>query len=979
MLQWSYGMTTTPLSPLLKGLRRLLLVLTSAMLAIGCTTSVLQFDSEEGEGLDAVADALSVRLEAESMTASGSVVRVRSQRGTSGGKEVAFYSNGSLTGTFQGAVSQLQLRARGSLCGGAPVATVLIDDRVVFAPLVAETSYWSYSAPLSIGPGAHKIEVRFANDRSTRDCDRNLYVDYLALEKTLAGDGVLEGEAMTLAGAQGQVRDDSAASGGKALFIWSNDTASGTLVGGGTQLTVTARAHLCDGAPRIRVKAGEVLVGEFAITDTEYAPYTAAVSLPSGSHALSVSFLNDHRGPTCDRNVVVDKIALSGDTTTQPVAQPVPAFAVTHDSNRGRILVESDVLKLEFGYKREAQTHHNQGGGNLYFYADKRYAPTQNLIAVWEGGSANTKAYASGAGGMGSTQIYAVPNLSQVSGADYTFALADNGSDGELRAAPSIETLADGSVQLTFDVAVTNRDWAPAYEWYTVKKTWVISPTGRVSLKQDWRISKDGYFSEPAVRNQVSTVFKQISRWGHTWSNSVAGAPGTNSRLNPANKWYHWTPNPTSVQECNAPDGEGGSQDAVHADFNRFHGGANFDFWIWPDNGGLGFEGLGQYRLGYTVFGQSFNSTINEICHHNRALVGDGADAYNLGVMGWWGGDGVPADRFKFVAAGTAWTDSYQMEARPSGEAFPVDFGQTTPTEPPPPAEDTLFTLVAVPDTQRETNYYPARFTNRLEWLAANKDRLDLRFVMQVGDLVDWDTPDHIQYVRASEGMKLLENAGLPYAIAVGNHDTGVVCPGGSACPGDTHALLRDTSTLNSFFPASRFKALKGAYEPGKLDNAFHTFSAGGVEWLVLNLELWARTPVVNWAKTVLANHPKHNVIVITHSHLSSSGTISGSNGGYGDNSPQYIFDNLLKVYPNVRLVLSGHTGTTGYRVDTGDNGNKIYQILQTYHDMNTNPLRLLEIDTAQGTIKTRVYSPYTNEQKNDGSAFTITGVNWVK
>ena len=34
---------------------------------------------------------------------------------------------------------------------------------------------------------------------------------------------------------------------------------------------------------------------------------------------------------------------------------------------------------------------------------------------------------------------------------------------------------------------------------------------------------------------------------------------GTNSLQNPANRWYTWAPKPSSIQECNAPDGEGGS------------------------------------------------------------------------------------------------------------------------------------------------------------------------------------------------------------------------------------------------------------------------------------------------------------------------------------------------------------------------------------------------------------------------------------
>ena len=118
-------------------------------------------------------------------------------------------------------------------------------------------------------------------------------------------------------------------------------------------------------------------------------------------------------------------------------------------------------------------------------------------------------------------------------------------------------------------------------------------------------------------------------------------------------------------------------------------------------------------------------------------------------------------------------------------------------------------------------------------------------------------------------------------------------------------------------------------WEAGKIDNAYHPFTAGGLNWLVLNLEMWARTGAVDWAKTVLANHPRHNVIIISHHHLTKDSLIAQNHGGYGDTSPQYVFDNLIKQYANVRLVFSGHVGQAGDLESTGVQGNKLYQFLQ--------------------------------------------------
>lgn len=295
-------------------------------------------------------------------------------------------------------------------------------------------------------------------------------------------------------------------------------------------------------------------------------------------------------------------------------------------------------------------------------------------------------------------------------------------------------------------------------------------------------------------------------------------------------------------------------------------------------------------------------------------------------------------------------------------------------------AEDGVFTLAVIPDTQQEVlRAGDTRFADRLQWLVDNRRELNLKMVMQVGDMMNWDTPDHIQYERASAGLAILDRAELPYALAIGNHDTAAVKEGGSAAPGNVRDNLRNTSTFNRYFPTTRHQALGGVFEEGKTDNAWQTFRAGGLDWLVLNLELWARKEAVAWAKTVVEAHPHHNIIVLTHSHLNGRGEIEQRNGGYGDNSPQYVFDQLLKPYPNIRLVFSGHTGRHGYRTDQGEQGNTIYQFCQCYHSNETNPVRLFEIDSANGRIKSRVHAPSLGKDLEDGSAMEITDVAWVK
>jgi hypothetical protein len=292
---------------------------------------------------------------------------------------------------------------------------------------------------------------------------------------------------------------------------------------------------------------------------------------------------------------------------------------------------------------------------------------------------------------------------------------------------------------------------------------------------------------------------------------------------------------------------------------------------------------------------------------------------------------------------------------------------------------DQKFSFAVMPDTQQEVlNSNDTRFRNRTDWLVNNRSTLDLRFVTHSGDVVNWDTPDHAQYVIARNAMRPLETAQIPYALAIGNHDTQATGVGGGARdPARTRELVRDTTVFNQYFTAAQYGAVGGQFQAGKVDNSYSVYSAGGVQWLVMTLELWPRVEAVNWAKTVVAAHPRHNVTVVTHDYIDGGGNI-GQSSGYGATSPQYLFDNLIKQYANVKFVFSGHTGIAGNRVDTGVHGNKIYTFLQTFHSNTTNPVRLVEVDAQANSVRTWIYAPYTNQSFPEYDR-TFTGIGLVR
>ena len=290
------------------------------------------------------------------------------------------------------------------------------------------------------------------------------------------------------------------------------------------------------------------------------------------------------------------------------------------------------------------------------------------------------------------------------------------------------------------------------------------------------------------------------------------------------------------------------------------------------------------------------------------------------------------------------------------------------------------FVIPVFPDTQGEVHLKMEMFYSQLNWIVQKKDSLNIPFVLHVGDVVNYNNITH--WENASKGFKVLDHAGIAYAITLGNHDTEAVGENsGSAAPGNVNQNLRKTTKFNSLFPVKRFTAQKGRYEEGKSDNAWYTFQAGGLKWLVVTLEFCSRQGPVDWANTIVTKHPDYNVIILTHYHLNPNGDISERNAGYGDLSPEQIYDQLIKKYANILLVLSGHVTSSSWRNDKGENGNRIYQILQDYQDedMGDGYLRLLEIDPDKKMISAKIYSPYSNKEKLDGSMIHFSGVKFIK
>ncbi|MDP9458286.1 MAG: glycoside hydrolase family 6 protein [Actinomycetota bacterium] len=138
-----------------------------------------------------------------------------------------------------------------------------------------------------------------------------------------------EAETMSLASGSGGSFSDGAASGGAGLLVHANATATKSVTTTkADQLVVRARGDQCGGAPRMVVKVGGAQVLSKSVSATTWTDYPVSIAPVSGAQTVGVSFTNDYRTSSCDRNLRVDKVSFvsTAAPTTEPAPAPAPAI-----------------------------------------------------------------------------------------------------------------------------------------------------------------------------------------------------------------------------------------------------------------------------------------------------------------------------------------------------------------------------------------------------------------------------------------------------------------------------------------------------------------------------------------------------------------------------------------------------------------------------------------------------------------------------
>jgi len=299
------------------------------------------------------------------------------------------------------------------------------------------------------------------------------------------------------------------------------------------------------------------------------------------------------------------------------------------------------------------------------------------------------------------------------------------------------------------------------------------------------------------------------------------------------------------------------------------------------------------------------------------------------------------------------------------------------------------------------------------DWIVANAAERKIAYVAHTGDVVeDWlqtNYPSEAaarknakrQFAVASEIQSTLDSAGLVNSVLPGNHDSRMGTETGAS------------SLFNAYFGPKRYQhastgaqwqAEDASYHPWrKRDNANHydLFTAGGLDFIAVNLGYGVSPEELAWANRVLARYADRNAIVLTHAFNKPSTAADGREADFS-NDGERLETGVIAKNPNVFLVLSGHEHGVSIKIrrDLGRTGNDVVELLSDYQYYEVkasqlglagidghaadDPLRfgssflqLLQIDTRRSELSIDTFSPllnnfnateFDNEHRYDGS-----------
>lgn len=231
------------------------------------------------------------------------------------------------------------------------------------------------------------------------------------------------------------------------------------------------------------------------------------------------------------------------------------------------------------------------------------------------------------------------------------------------------------------------------------------------------------------------------------------------------------------------------------------------------------------------------------------------------------------------------------------------------------PITDYAYSFAVIGDTQNMAKNYTNHFGDIYNWVYDNIESKNIEMVIGLGDITN-DNYDY-EWAAATEGFGIIDGY-VPHIPIRGNHD-------------NPYWYQKTVSKLEYA------NMVDGNYG-SDLRNTYVEMDIGGIPYLFLQLDFYLDDAILEWACSVVEQHPHHNVIISRHGYLTHNGApiLNGTDGAAGIEGEE-MWDRLVSQYENIVLVLSGHISCDNALATQrkGVHGNTVTEMLLDFQSVD--------------------------------------------
>ena len=274
------------------------------------------------------------------------------------------------------------------------------------------------------------------------------------------------------------------------------------------------------------------------------------------------------------------------------------------------------------------------------------------------------------------------------------------------------------------------------------------------------------------------------------------------------------------------------------------------------------------------------------------------------------------------------------------------------PTATPQPTSDPALSPVTfawISDTQDYASAFPKSLSTMTEWIVNNRDRLNIQYVLQTGDLVN-DMQREREWIAVETAFQAFVGKIPVFGIA-GNHDIA----------GKWHHY-KNYHAVMSHQNYTEYPTFGGEEAQGL--GRFDLVTIGSEDYIIIGVGYGIQRTDYNWLNNTLAQYADRTAILISHWYLEFRPKTQLT-------EDSLLLHRIVAANPNVRYVLCGHRHGIRHVEETYDDDKDgtpertVQAIMVDYQGLPNGGdgyLSLLTVNPVERTVSITAYSPVLDD-----------------